>query len=196
MPPTQRDDTFSLGVDVLGTTQQNVAGAVLAQTGDNVNQEVVSDNVECWGPIGLIGRPAAAAPPAGAIGATSDPAYSPPSACQALTINQGSNDIAFAFRDLRVSIALASGEVAIFAPGADGKGATHILLQDGTIKILAGTVVIGTGVDKMPLDSKLQAELAKIAAAFASFIPGSGGASFGRPYTSPGATASATVQSS
>jgi hypothetical protein len=185
MPPTQKDDTFSLGADILGTNQGS-QGTVLGQTGDVVNEEVASDNVEFWGPIGLIARPAKAVPQQ--------------HSCQAITINQGSNDVAIAYRDLRVNIALADGEVAIFAPGADGTGTTRILLQDGTITITGGTVnvvgnvVLGAAGDKAPLDSKVQTELGKIAQAFSSFIPGTGGASFASPYTSPGATASSKVQ--
>ena len=197
MPPTQKDDTFSLGADILGTNQGS-QGTVLGQTGDVVNEEVASDNVEFWGPIGLIARPAKAVPQQ--------------HSCQAITINQGSNDVAIAYRDLRVNIALADGEVAIFAPGADGTGTTRILLQDGTITITGGTVnvignvVLGAAGDKAPLDSKVQAELSavwsefgKVATALAAATCPPTGGPLVCTYTSaskssPGATASSKVQ--
>lgn len=48
------------------------------------------------------------------------------------------------------------------------------------------TITLGAGTDPVALSSKVDGELAKIAGCFATFSPGSGGASFPSPYTTPG----------
>jgi len=163
MPPTQADDIFTLGSDVLGTAQDG-QGTITAQMGDVVAQDVTSDDAEVWGPTGLISRPAKAEP-----GKRSS---------QAITINGGSNDVAVAFRDLRLNITLADGETAIYAAGADGKGATRILLQDGSITITTGgavtvngaSVSLAGGADYVALAAKVDAQFNAVAATINSFV--------------------------
>jgi hypothetical protein len=71
--------------------------------------------------------------------------------------------------------------------GTDGSQAQ--IRFDGT------SIQLGaTGSDFVALASLVAAELAKIATAFSTFVPGSGGASFPHAYTSPGNVASALVK--
>lgn len=156
MPAAQLDDIMSPGVDVLGTSQSG-GGAILAQTGDVVAQQTDCEGVEVWGPVGYLGRPAKAVP-----GST---------ACQAVTLNQGSNDLAIAFRDQRANIPIGEGEVVIFAPGADGKGTTRILLQDGMVTVTAGAVSLAGGADFAALSAKVDANFAKIVSLFGGWTP-------------------------
>lgn len=56
------------------------------------------------------------------------------------------------------------------------------------------TVKVGTGAQKVSLEDKVNAELQKIATAFSTFIPGSGGANFPQPYTSPVLTGASNLK--
>lgn len=134
MPPPQLDDLFTPGADVLGT-RQNEKGTILAQTGDVVGEEAHSDNAEWWQHVGFASRPAKA--------------VAGKSACQVITINQGSNDICIASRDLRGSSlygTLRDGETCVYAPGPTNQGTGRILLQDdgsgAIITITAGATTI------------------------------------------------------
>lgn len=147
MAVKQLDDLFNPGTDVLGT-KQNEAGTISAQTGDVVGEEVHSDDAEWWQHVGLASRPAKA--------------IAGKSACQAVTINQGSNDLIIATRDLRGSGiygTLREGETCLYAPGPTNTGTGRVLLQDdgtnSTITITAnGTTVTITGA-KVGLDAPM-----------------------------------------
>jgi len=143
------EDTFTLGADVLASTQGS-DGTVLAQTGDNNNStdDTPTSDSEVWGPIGYLARPAAPSPKV--------------AACQTISIPTGSNDVLIAFRDQRANITLNPGEVCVFAPGSDGTGTTRILIQDGTVTVTAGTVILAGPGDNASLDSKIQTELQAI----------------------------------
>jgi len=79
--------------------------------------------------------------------------------------------------------------------GLDAGGCGLTLNASGKVANLDGdTVNLGGGSDFVALASKVQGELTKIATAFASFIPGSGGASFAQPYTSPSQVRSTKVK--
>jgi hypothetical protein len=130
MPVAQLDDLFSPGTDVLGT-EQDEKGTILAQTGDVIGEEVHSDQAEWWQHVGFASRPAKAEPGK--------------SACQAISINQGSNDLIVATRDVRGSSlygTLREGETCVYAPGPKNQGTGKILLQDdgsaSTITVTAG----------------------------------------------------------
>lgn len=58
-----------------------------------------------------------------------------------------------------------------------------------------GSIEIGTSpTDFAALASKVNSELTKIATAFSSFVPGTGGASFGSPYTTAGNVSASEVK--
>lgn len=151
MTVRQLDDLNDIGVDVLGTTQA-ANGVILAQTGDVVaapagaDAAVSSDNAEVWGPPGFVSRPAKA--------------IAGKSACQALTVNQGSNDCIVGFRDVRCAGlpgAILEGETCVYAPGPSNQGTGRILLKDngatstitihsnGSISIDVPSVRLGAG---------------------------------------------------
>ena len=133
MPPSQREDTFSLGVDILGT-RQNERGTMLAQTGDVIGEGVSSVDAEFWQHVGFASRPAKAV-----VGKD---------ACQAITINTGSADVVIATRDLRANAligTLKEGDTLIYAAGPANAGTAKLLLSgDGSVTVTAGgtTVVI------------------------------------------------------
>lgn len=62
------------------------------------------------------------------------------------------------------------------------------------IHFTESVVEVGNGTDFAGDATKMATELEKIAAAFTSFIPGSGGASFGAPYTTAGAVACSNLK--
>jgi hypothetical protein len=172
----QPDDIFSPGVDVLGTSQDE-QGTILAQTGDVVGETVESDSAEVWQHVGFASRPAKA--------------ISGASACQAITLNQGSNDLIIATRDLRGSGiygTLREGETCLYAPGPANHGTGQILLQDdgttstitvkgnGACNVSTATVALGNGASHpVALADALQTwagQLATWAAAVAAQLPG------------------------
>lgn len=124
MAIVELDDIFNPGVDILGTTLDD-KGTILAQTGDVVGEEVASDNAEMWQHIGFASRPAKA--------------QGGKSACQAITLNQGSNDLIIATRDLRGSQIygnLGEGETCIYAGGPEGTSQAKVLVKaDGSITL-------------------------------------------------------------
>lgn len=137
MPAKQLDDIFSPGADVLGT-RQDARHTILAQTGDAVGETVDCDDAEVWGPIGYAARPAKA--------------IAGKSACQAITLNSGSTDVAIAFRDLRGSSIhgpIGPGEVCIYAAGPDNSGVSRLTLRnDGSAtaaELEAALVKLGAG---------------------------------------------------
>lgn len=77
---------------------------------------------------------------------------------------------------------------------------TQIVIDDsgGIVTVTAANGVnLGTGASEyVALASKVETELSKIANAFATFVPGTGGASFPDPYTAPssGVTAAAITK--
>lgn len=101
----------------------------MAQTGDVVGGFVESNDAEVWGPPGYASRPARA--------------NKGKDAAQALTINQGSNDIIFAFRDIRASGligTLGPGETCVYAPGPSNQGTCKALFQnDGSATMITMT---------------------------------------------------------
>lgn len=63
------------------------------------------------------------------------------------------------------------------------------------IRVKADGVELGAGAsDFVALAAKVHTELGKIAAAFTSFVPGTGGASFGSPYTTAGDVSATKVK--
>lgn len=141
---------FSPGDDVLGTTQSE-NGVILAQTGDVVGEEAHSDGAEVWGPIGFASRPAKA--------------KKGESACQAITLEQGSNDICIAFRDIRSATlygALGEGETCVYAGGPDNTGRCKVTLYNAgaatTIEALADAIKLGANAtDPVALAPAIQA---------------------------------------
>jgi len=122
MRSKHRSDLFELGCDILGTTI-NGQGTILCQTGDVNGDEVVSDGAEWWQHVGFASRPAKA--------------IAGKSACQGLTINQGSADICIATRDIRGGViygALKEGESCVYAGGPANTGTGRILLKDDGTK--------------------------------------------------------------
>ena len=101
-----------------------------------------------------------------------------------------------------------SGAVAIpcaFGPRSaamSGVSATDLVVGRANglanITVKAGTTEVGGSTHPVPLDTSLQAELTKIATAFSTFVPGSGGANFPNPYGGPtnpkGSTASSRLK--
>ena len=178
MPVKQLDDIYDTGVDCLGTTQDD-NGTILAQTGNVVDAtDSVSPNCEVWAPSGIISRPA---PPTVGV-----------RAAQSISITGGSNDIIIAFRDQRANIQVGAGETCLYAPGPDGAGGTQILIQNGTVTITAGTILLGAGASMGVLrDSSggplttwaqgVDTAIEGILATLNSFIPGTGGASLAVP---------------
>ena len=72
-----------------------------------------------------------------------------------------------------------------------------IYLQQGKITIDADTIELTKNpTDAISLASLVKGELTKIATAFSTFVPGSGGASFPSPYTVAGSVASTKVKAS
>lgn len=72
-----------------------------------------------------------------------------------------------------------------------------IYLQKDKITVDADTIELTKNpTDAVGLASLIKGELTKIATAFSSFIPGSGGASFGDPYVEAGDVASTKVKAS
>lgn len=110
-------DDLNLGADVLGTTQ-DARGVILVQTGDTIGKEVLSDNGEWWQHVGFCSRPALAK--AGT------------SACQAIAIVQGSNDVCVASRDARCALpaGLSPGETMLYAGGPNNAGTAQVRLSD------------------------------------------------------------------
>lgn len=124
MAAVSLDDLFTLGADVLGTSL-TAQGTILCQTGDVVGSQVSGDNTEFWQHIGFASLPSLPEP--GKV------------ACQVLAINSGSNDIAFASRDIRTSSIygnLQPGETTLYACGPQGTGQAKVLLkQDGAVTL-------------------------------------------------------------
>jgi hypothetical protein len=71
--------------------------------------------------------------------------------------------------------------------GLDG-GQAQIIITDSNIQLGGG------GGDFVALASLVKGELDKIAAAFGSFLPGSGGASFAKPYATASPVASSLIK--
>lgn len=73
---------------------------------------------------------------------------------------------------------------------ASAAGSALVIGVDGDsaqIRISKGSIQFGSsGGDAVALANKVKGELTKIATAFTSFIPGTGGASFGDPYVQAG----------
>jgi hypothetical protein len=153
---------FNPGADVLGTTQ-NEQGTILAQTGDVVGEEAHSDGAEWWQHVGFASRPAKA--------------KAGESACQVVTLEQGSNDVCIASRDIRGASlygTLGEGETCVYAGGPDNAGDCKITLKnDGSAKAIAmlsdlitlgaPKVELGTGAsDPIALAPALQDWAAKV----------------------------------
>jgi hypothetical protein len=126
---------FNPGADVLGTTQ-NEQGTLLAQTGDVVGEEAHSDGAEWWQHVGFASRPAKA--------------KAGESACQAVTLEQGSNDVCIASRDIRGAALygrLGEGESCVYAGGPDNAGTCKVTLYNAgaatTIEALADAIKLG-----------------------------------------------------
>ncbi len=73
-------------------------------------------------------------------------------------------------------------------PIADPGAAGEAVLSGGVLRVGASSA------DFVALSAKVEAELQKIALAFSTFVPGSGGATFPQPYTSPGSVAAAKLK--
>lgn len=87
----------------------------------------------------------------------------------------------------------------MFADPASAGGAGKIIIgkdqSSAQIRISATDIELGNNAtDAVALASLVNGELQKIATAFSTFAPGSGGASFPDAYTSPSNVASATVK--
>jgi hypothetical protein len=142
-------NAFNPGADVLGTTQ-NEQGVILAQTGDVVGEEAHSDGAEWWQHVGFASRPAKA--------------EAGESACQAVTLEQGSNDVCIASRDIRgagLYGRLGEGETCVYAGGPDNAGTCKVTLtNDGTataIIAIADVIKLGAGAsDPVALAPALQ----------------------------------------
>lgn len=187
MAVKQLGDLFDHGIDILGTSQ-DAKGTILAQTGDAMAEEVASNDVEVYGPSGLASRPAKA--------------IAGKSACQAITLSRGSNDIIIGMRDLRGSSlygTLREGETCLYAPGPSNKGTGRIVLQDdgsaqtitiqvngttkivvksdGSIAISGGPVNIAGASDFAALAAKVDSNLSTLSAAVsaATCPPGTAG---------------------
>ncbi|WP_437767188.1 hypothetical protein WMF27_20490 [Sorangium sp. So ce281] len=147
MPVDLLSDIFENGADVLGTTIDS-RGVILAQTGDAVNSEVLSDNAEWWQHVGFASRPAKAEPGK--------------RACQGITLNQGCNDLCIASRDTRGTKnygTLKEGETCVYAGGPNNTGTGRILLKDdgstSTIMILTQR---GNGAAGEPISIQVSSE--------------------------------------
>jgi hypothetical protein len=153
--------TFNPGADVLGTTQ-NEQGTILAQTGDVVGEEAHSDGAEWWQHIGFASRPAKA--------------KAGESACQAVTLEQGSNDVCIASRDIRGAALygrLGEGETCVYAGGPDNTGrCTATFTNDGAataIALVADVIKLGAGAaDAIALAPALQAWATSVNTALAA----------------------------
>lgn len=136
---------FFIGKDVLTTTVNKVTRKISAQIGSVRGEVAESDNVEWWQHVGFASRPSK--PTKGRA------------AAQALGINRGDYDIAFASQDVR-SLAiygeLDHGETCLYAAGEDGDAQARILLKkDGSIGLysLQGNVAGGASVTVQVLPS-------------------------------------------
>lgn len=113
------------GVDILTTTVDRVTNKILAQTGNVVGEVAESDNVEWWQHVGFSSRP-------------SNPTKGK-TAAQALVMEEGGHDIAFASQDTRsqeIYGNLKPGETCFYAAGADGLGQARVIGKaDGSINI-------------------------------------------------------------
>jgi hypothetical protein len=146
---------FNPGADVLGTTQSE-NGVILAQTGDVVGEEAHSDGAEWWQHVGFASRPAKA--------------KKGESACQSVTLDQGSNDICIASRDIRGASlygALGEGETCVYAGGPDNRGTCKVTLtNDGTataIEALAASIKLGAiGLSPVARADELQAAWSRL----------------------------------
>lgn len=172
--------SFNPGADVLGTTQ-NEQGTILAQTGDVVGEEVHSDGAEWWQHVGFASRPAKA--------------KAGESACQAVTLDQGSNDVCIASRDIRgagLYGRLGEGESCVYAGGPDNTGVCKVTLtNDGTatgITALADAIKLGAGtLDPIALAPALQDWATKVNLALTAIatLLNAAGPVMGAPATVP-----------
>jgi hypothetical protein len=125
------------GVDILNTERDPSTGTILAQLGDSVNSEGVSDNAEWIQHVGLASRP-------------SKPTPGQPSA-QAVILRASDQDVCIASTDRRCQAIYGSldyGETVIYAPGADGTGQARVMLKgDGSVSLYtrAGNSPSGQG---------------------------------------------------
>ncbi|WP_437489479.1 hypothetical protein WME75_10790 [Sorangium sp. So ce1014] len=147
MPVDLLSDIFENGADVLGTTIDS-RGVILAQTGDAVNSEVLSDNAEWWQHVGFASRPAKAEPGK--------------RACQGITLNQGCNDLCIASRDTRgtkIYGSLKEGEACVYAGGPSNTGTGRILLKDdGTTSTITALTQQGNEASGEPILLQLSSE--------------------------------------
>lgn len=113
------------GVDILTTTLDRVTNKILAQTGNVVGEVAESDNVEWWQHVGFSSRP-------------SNPTKGK-TAAQALVMEEGGHDVAFASQDTRsqeIYGNLKPGETCLWAGGADGLAQARVIEKaDGSINI-------------------------------------------------------------
>lgn len=144
--------------DIL-STQLEANGAILAQSGDVVSEEVFSVDTEIVQPIGFASRPSI---PTAA------------GAAQGVCISQPDRDLCVGIRDLRSSTIYGSikdGETCVYAAGPEGEGTGRILMKDdgitSSITLLLQKDNESTGVPvtlQLKSDGSLQVALATFGA--------------------------------
>lgn len=113
------------GIGILNTVRDAVTNTILAQLGDEVAAQDISDNAEWWQQIGFASRPSK--PERGKAGP------------QSIILRGAQRDACIASRDVRCNAVYGSldyGETCIFAPGEDGTGQARALLKnDGGVHL-------------------------------------------------------------
>jgi len=182
---------FNPGADILGTTQ-NEQGTILVQTGDVVGEETHSSDAEWWQAVGFASRPAKAKPGE--------------SACQTVTLEQGSNDVCIASRDIRgagLYGRLGEGETCVYAGGPNNSGTCKVTLRNAgaatAIEALADAINLGAdAADAIALAPALQSWASSVNLALAAIaaLLGATGPVMGAPGAVPTTPALASTVAS
>lgn len=110
----------------------------------------------------------------------------PPAGGEALFIDLGGERVVLGVKERRWQVSVADGECVVRALGS-ASPAYIKLKPDGTAEVHAERVDLGGEAlaTFLARADKVDTELAAIADTFASFVPGTGGASFSVPYVDP-----------
>lgn len=118
-------DLFAIGIDILKTTRSTIKNSILAQLGDVVSEQSVSDEAEWWQHVGFASRPS--------------PATKQIEAAQGIAIRGNDRDRVIASRDVRgqqITGNLDEGETCVYACGADGNAQGRAMFKkDGSVTL-------------------------------------------------------------